>query len=101
MDGDVPCGLLCKPASVYPAGPLPSLRQGTAGSWTLPPTSRKLPVSGHMHLPDEALVSDCLWSSWQMTWVLDKHSAWDVMSSQLNFVSQSPFTMYSVGEAPL
>ena len=84
-----------------PSGPAAHPEAGHCRSWSLPPTSRKRRVSGHMHLPDEALLSDCLWSSWQMTWVLDKHRAWDVMSSQLNFVSQSSFTMYSVGEAPL
>ena len=59
------------------------------------------PITGHTHLPDEALLSDRLWLSRQMTWVLDKHNAQDVINSQLTFVSHSPFTVYSVGEAPL
>lgn len=36
-----------------------------------------------------------------MSWVVDKHDAWDVLSSQLHFVSQGPFTRYPVGEALL
>lgn len=49
----------------------------------LDPASHKQEAPGlrHMHLPDEALLSDCLWSSWQITWVLDKYSACNELST--------------------
>lgn len=85
-----------KPLPGYLVVPLPSPVQGTAQSSILTSKNRNLPslVTGHMHLGARVLLSDCFRHSWQMTWeccaLLNKHSAQDIINSQLNFVSHAP-----------